>query len=241
MYPVVSINDKQLHFKTGRLLTVLHTALNSTIVYQLFAYPIFVPAITTVICNPFFFLPSFVLNYGMLMTFTVYFYSRSFVTNMFLKPNGKQIIVETLDGESKVINNSDIFSCELVSNKWQSRIEFNHGANNYLYIRGNSFVYDGHILESILENNFIDVKNVAYDYDLTKEFTWDFKELVELKKKKRIVNKFYKPNIRTLEKLKSVKSFTRNQREGSIQSSRQVLSPFELYNFQVDQYDTEIR
>jgi len=45
------------------------------------------------------------------------------------------------------------------------------------------------------------VKNVAYDFDITKEFTYDFKELVELKKRKRIVNRFYKPNFKLFEKL----------------------------------------
>ena len=42
-------------------------------------------------------------------------------------------------------------------------------------------------MSAVLKNHFIDVKNVAYDYDVTKEFTWDFKELVEIKKKKRVV------------------------------------------------------
>ena len=112
---------------------------------------------------------------------------------MFLKQNGKQVIVETLDGESKTINNMDIFDATPVNTRYQNRIDFYHGANNYLFIRGNSHAFDSHILSAVLCNSFIDVNNVAYDYDLTKEFTWDFKELVELKMKKRIVNKFYKP------------------------------------------------
>lgn len=117
---------------------------------------------------------------------------------MYLKPNGKQIIVETLDGESKVINNMDIFKAEPFSSKYGSRIDFYHGANNYLFIRGNSYAFDNQVLSAILTNNFIDVKNIAYDYDVTKEFTWDFKDLVEIKKRKRIVNRFYKPNYRLL-------------------------------------------
>ena len=74
-------------------------------------------------------------------------------------------------------------------------------------MRGNSYAYDSHILSSILQNNFIDVKNVAYDYDVTKEFTWDFKELVEIKKRKRVVNRYYKPTFNILSKLQSVNKF----------------------------------
>jgi len=117
---------------------------------------------------------------------------------MFLKPNGKQVIIETYDGESKVVNNMDIFNVNQVQHKFDNRIDFYHGANNYLFIKGNTYAFDGEILSAILTNNFIDVKNVAYDYDVTKEFTWDFKELVEIKKRKRVVTKFYKPTIKTL-------------------------------------------
>ena len=78
----------------------------------------------------------------------------------------------------------DFFEPKAIMTRLQNRIDFYHGANNYLYIRGNSHAYDSHILSAVLCNNFVDVKNVAYDYDITKEFTWDFKELVEIKKKK---------------------------------------------------------
>jgi hypothetical protein len=40
------------------------------------------------------------------------------------------------------------------------------------------------------------VRNVAYDYDVTKEFTWDFRELVDIKKKKRTVRRFYRPGFK---------------------------------------------
>lgn len=112
----------------------------------------------------------------------IYFSNRSYLVNMFLKENGKQIIVETLDGESKTINNTDIYKFETFSNRYQSRIDFYHGANNYIYMMGASRAFDNRMLSAILNGAFIDVKNVAYDFDVTKEFTWDFKELVEIKK-----------------------------------------------------------
>ncbi len=183
------------------------TLLNSSIIYQLFVKPIFIPAITSVICNPLFFLPSLALNYVLYQKYYIYFYSRSLLVNMYLKPNGKQIIVETLDGESKVINNMDIYKAEAINSRWGNRIDLYHGANNFIFIKGNTFAFDSEILTAILTNNFIDVKNVAYDYDLTQEFTWDFKELVEIKKRKRIVNRFYRPTIKTLTALISSRKF----------------------------------
>ncbi len=158
-----------------------HSVFNMSIAYSLFVYPIYVPAISMVVCNPLFFIPSLYFNYALFVRYHAFFFSRSYVVNMFLKPNGKQIIVETLEGVSKIINTKDIFKPEEISNRWQHRLEFYHGANNYLFIRGNSYAYDSHILSAILTNNFLDVRTVGYDYDVTKEFTWDFKDLVEIK------------------------------------------------------------
>lgn len=238
VYPVVCMNDRQLFFNAAKAACLGSSLLNSTIVYSLFVSPIFVPAITAVICNPLFILPSFFLNYALFQRYYVYFFNRSFVQNVFLKENGKQVVVETLDGESRVINNKDFFKADMITNRYQHRIDLYHGANNYLFIRGNSYAYDSHILTAVLNNDFIDVRNVAYDYDVTKEFTWDFKELVELKKKKRTVSRFYRPTLRLFQKLQSAAAFTKNQRAGSLVTNRKPLRPFEVFSFQPDQYAT---
>lgn len=230
------MNDKQLYFGTAKASCFFSTALNSTILYSLFVHPIFIPAITSVICYPLFVLPSLALNYALFQRYYVYFQNGSYITNMFLKPNGKQVIVETLDGESKVINNKDFYKAEMITNKYQHRVDIYHGANNYLFLRGNSFAYDSHILTAVLNNDFIDVRNVAYDYDVTKEFTWDFKELVEIKKKKRSLSRFYRPNFKLFEKLQSAAAFQRNKQTGALLSSRTVLAPFETFSYQPDQY-----
>jgi hypothetical protein len=196
VYPIVCMNDKQLYFNTAKAACLGSSVLNTTIMYSLFVHPIFVPVITSVICNPLFILPSLFMNYALFQRYYAYFHNRSFITNMFLKPNGKQVVVETLDGESKIVNNKDFFKAEMITNKYQHRIDLYHGANNYLFIRGNSYAYDSHILTAVLNNDFIDVRNVAYDYDLTKEFTWDFKDLVEIKKRKRTYSRFYRPSIK---------------------------------------------
>lgn len=56
---------------------------------------------------------------------------------MFLLPNGKQVIVETRDGKCKRINNADFFNKKQVVNRYEDRLDLYHGANNYLYFRGN--------------------------------------------------------------------------------------------------------
>jgi hypothetical protein len=124
----------------------------------------------------------------------------------------------------------------MVTNRYQHRIDLYHGANNYLFIRGNSFAYDSHVLTAVLNNDFIDVRNVAYDYDVTKEFTWDFKDLVEIKKKKRVYSRFYRPTLSLLTKLHSVRTFEKNKKRGALMTSREVMRPFEVFSYQKDQY-----
>ena len=205
VYPIVSMNDQQIYFQLSKSACLGSSLLNSIIIYSLFVYPVFVPAITAVVCNPLFVVPSLFMNYALFQRYFVYFSSQSFIKNMFLKPNGKQVIVETLDGESKVVNNKDFFKADMITNRYQHRIDLYHGANNYLFIRGNSYAFDSHVLTAVLNNDFIDVRNVAYDYDVTKEFTWDFKELVEIKKRKRTFNRFYKPSVKLFERLQKLR------------------------------------
>jgi hypothetical protein len=234
VYPIVCMNPKEIYFKSAQAACVSSSLLNTSILYSLFIQPLFVPAVTAVICNPLFALPSLFLNYALLQRYWVYFMSRSYVTSLYLKPNGKQVIVETLDGESKTVNNKDFFKADMVTNRYQHRIDIYHGANNYLYIRGNSYAYDSHILTAVLNNDFIDVRNVAYDYDLTKEFTWDFKELVEIKKRIRAVSRFYRPSLGLFAKLTSRERFEKAKERGALRSSRAVLRPFEVFSYQPD-------
>lgn len=118
-------------------------------------------------------------------------------------------------------------------------MDFYHGANNYLFIRGNTYAFDSNILSAVLSNHFVDVKNVAYDYDVTKEFTWDFKELVEIKKRNRVVKKIYKPTFSFLGKFNSASKFQRNKEKGIVISKREPLKDFEVYKFIEDKYASE--
>jgi len=65
---------------------------------------------------------------------------------MFLMQNGKQLIVETRDKEDRTVNINEIYDALMVDTKYEQRIDFGYGANNYLFIRGNSIIYDSWVL-----------------------------------------------------------------------------------------------
>ena len=46
---------------------------------------------------------------------------------------------------------------------------------------------DQWLLDEVMDNRLIDTNNVQFDFNITKDFTWDFKDLVEMKKRRRIV------------------------------------------------------
>ena len=87
---------------------------------------------------------------------------------------------------------------------------------------------DEWLLTEIMDNRFIDVKNVNFDFDITKEFTWDFRELVEIKKRKRIVHKIYKPTMKILGKIRDVQAFEKSRKTGQLVSK---VTPFKGYSF----------
>lgn len=86
------------------------------------------------------------LNYALFLRYKNYFNARSYLVNLFLKPNGRQVIMETLDGESKVVNIPDIFNASQFTSTLENRIDLYHGANNYVFIRGNCHIFDQMVL-----------------------------------------------------------------------------------------------
>lgn len=97
----------------------------------------------------------------------------------------------------------DIYDAKRVITRHESRIDFHHGANNFMYIRGNSTIYDSWVLTNVLEKNFIDTRNVESDFEISKEFTWEFRDLVEIKKRKRVVERVIQPSMATFIRLQS--------------------------------------
>ena len=124
--------------------------------------------------------------------------ARCHAQNMYLKPNGKDVIIETRDGESHEINNKMFYTPKRHKNKFEDRLDIYHGANNYLFMRGTANILDLDVLDSLIKNKNIDVNNVAYTSDMSSNFTWDHKQLVEIKKLRRRVSRFYRPTAKVL-------------------------------------------
>lgn len=108
----------------------------------------------------------------------------------------------------------DIYQQKRINLKFDKRIEFWHGSNVYCQIRGKTTIFDQFLLSSIMENKHIDVKNVDFDFDITKEFTWDFRELVEIKKRKRVVDKVYRPTMKVMGKIRNEQAFEKARASG---------------------------
>ena len=120
VYPIVTINDKESFQKLATSSTVCLSIFNTSLLYSTFVMPIYKAWFASIFANPIVLLPSMALNYILYHRNYVYFYGdRSQVVNMFLKPNGKQIIVESRDGESKVVNITDIYGAKAVNTRWE--------------------------------------------------------------------------------------------------------------------------
>jgi hypothetical protein len=61
---------------------------------------------------------------------------------------------------------------------------------------------------------------------VTKEFTWEFRDLVEIKKRKKIVHRLYKPTAKVLSGIDSARRFDRASKAGLTRSN---IKPFENY------------
>lgn len=179
--------------------TVGLSIFNASILYSTLIMPIYTAQATAVFMNPLFLIPSLLTNFYIWRRSSNYFFGdRAQVVNLFLKPNGKQIIVETRDGHSKIVNNSDIYENKLVETRFFTRIDFYHGANNHCYITGSSHIFDSWTLTQVLEKNFIDTKNIDSEFAISKDFTWEAQDLVDIKKRKRVVDRVIKPTCRNL-------------------------------------------
>ena len=86
----------------------------------------------------------------------------------------------------------------------------------------------------MLEGKFVDTKNVAYDYDVTANFTWDFRSLVDIKKKKRIHRRYYRPNAKTFLKQRSVGMWNTMKEAGRTVDNSKLLTNYKLYVYHED-------
>ena len=204
VYPVVSIDKRHEWPRLARFSTAFLSMFNASILYSTFFTPIYTAEFAAIVANPLFLIPSLWLNSILYRrNYALFYQDRSLVTSIFLKPCGTKFIAETRDGDMAEVTIQDLFMVKALENKFDNRIEFQHGANIYKQIRGNARIMDDWVLSHMFDNKNIDTQNAQYDFDLTKEFTWDFRELVEIKKRKRFVSRTYKPTFKVLAQVKS--------------------------------------
>mmetsp|Transcript_15946 Transcript_15946/g.13922 ORF Transcript_15946/g.13922 Transcript_15946/m.13922 type:complete len:289 (-) Transcript_15946:17-883(-) len=154
---------------------------NSLAIYSLFIDPVLQYTVAAALCNPQFLLPSVLINYLYMGEYNVMFYAkRDMVINMWLLPLGKQVLVELLNGDTRKVNIKDFYLFEKKKTRFRfgSRIEMYHGSNNYLFLSGSPHYIDHEVLNSIMKKNFINTKNVTFDVDLNKSFTWEIDQLM---------------------------------------------------------------
>lgn len=137
VYPVCCVNTHHQYPNTARFSLCFLSLTNMMTIYSTFFVPIFTAEFSAIIANPMVLLPSLYLNYYLYMRhYPLFYQDRSLVTNIFLLPCGKKFVVETRDGASKEVTITDVFMTKYLSNRYEDRIEFQHGANQYLQIRG---------------------------------------------------------------------------------------------------------
>jgi len=110
VFPVVTISRKNEWPRLRRISTTSLSVVNFSIMWSALIMPIYTAEASAILANPFFLLPSIALNYYLYKSsYALFYMDRSMITNIFLMDNGKQIITETRDGKTKVINIMDIY------------------------------------------------------------------------------------------------------------------------------------
>ena len=132
VYPVITIDKSGEYPTLARLSTATLTLFNGLVIYSTFYMPIFTAEFSAIVAHPLLLMPSMLLNYYMYKrNYSLFYLDRSMVTSLFLLPCGRKIVVETRDGQSKEVTINDIFMTKYLHGRFDSRIEFQHGANQY--------------------------------------------------------------------------------------------------------------
>lgn len=92
------------------------------------------------------------------------------------------------------------------------------------------------MLDQVLDSAFIDAQNQSYDFDITKEWTWEFRDLVEIKKRKRYVTKIYRPTLQAMLRKESAVKFHKAQEDGSLITKAKPFPNYQLYRYFPDKY-----
>ena len=123
------------------------TVLNSLACYSLFVEPVLQGTFLGLFVNPFLLLPSLLFNIYQYRMNKIYFFAqRSMCINMFLAASGKQIFVETLDGDLKKINVKDIYSVTKDLGRGErDRIDVKYGTGQYFFIMHTQAYFMDHL------------------------------------------------------------------------------------------------
>lgn len=139
------------------------------------------------LCTPSFLIPSLLLNYFIFSEYSIMVYAkRDMVVNLWLMPSGRQVLAETYDGLTRKINIRDFYKFEDKKTRFRfgNRIEMYHGSNNYLFLNGRPTFIDKEVLDAIMQKKFIDTKNMTFEFDTGKNFTWEIDQLMQSNVKK---------------------------------------------------------
>jgi len=139
VYPVACYNFDKQYFNLPCAGFLGYSAMNAVVLFSNFVQPIFTTAAAGFLHNPLFIIPALYYNYVLHAKYYIYFMgARSHVQNMYLLPNGKQVYIETRDGLTKLIDSGKFHDPKKFETKWEKRLDFGHGANNFLFMRGNA-------------------------------------------------------------------------------------------------------
>jgi hypothetical protein len=121
VYPIVTIDNKNEWPNVARASVVTLSVINAVTLYSALSIPILAPAISAIVCHPAFLIPSLVANYCLYYTHKLLLSGdRARVMNMYLKSNGKQVIIETQDGSSSEVNTMDLYGSTFIDHRWST-------------------------------------------------------------------------------------------------------------------------
>ena len=89
-------------------------------------------------------------------------------------------------------------------------------------------------MNAILNNKFIDCKNTAFDFDVSSEFTWDYKELVKIKKLRRRVDRFYTPTAKNLLSNTNARKWDKAKALGCTLYNKEPIQNYKTYQYYKD-------
>lgn len=74
---------------------------------------------------------------------------------------------------------------------------------------------------------------------MTEDFTWEYRDLVEIKKRNRFIKRWYRPTMKNLIREASVARWNRAKELNVTQNNKKIVTSYKLYDFFADQVQTK--